>query len=96
MQRLRRISLYCFGAVVFLPFPCVLQAVFGVFLFGESLPVLWWCGASVVLAGLVMIHHGARLPGTGTEQRFDDIPLEGTDRLANPTGGTDEWQKKME
>ena len=26
-------------------------------LFGESLSLLWWMGASLIVAGLVLIHH---------------------------------------
>ncbi|XP_076470148.1 uncharacterized protein LOC143300398 [Babylonia areolata] len=29
-------------------------------LFEETLPVLWWCGSSLILAGLLLVHHGSR------------------------------------
>ena len=36
-----------------------LQAVFGVLLFGESLSLLWWMGASLIVVGLVLMHHSS-------------------------------------
>ena len=36
----------------------LLQAVFGMVLFGEALSLMWWLGASLIVAGLVLIHQG--------------------------------------
>ncbi|KAL8616278.1 hypothetical protein ACOMHN_056221 [Nucella lapillus] len=29
-------------------------------LFEEKLPLLWWCGSSLILTGLLLVHHGSR------------------------------------
>ncbi|KAK7114453.1 uncharacterized protein [Littorina saxatilis] len=29
-------------------------------LFEEKLPVLWWCGSSLIVTGLLLVHHGSR------------------------------------
>ena len=36
----------------------LLQAVFGMVLFGEVLSLMWWLGASLIVAGLVLIQQG--------------------------------------
>ena len=38
------------------------QALFGVFLFEESVALMWWFGASLVVAGLVVMQYGAHEP----------------------------------
>lgn len=35
-----------------------MQALFGKLLFGETLALMWWLGASMILFGLVMLNHG--------------------------------------
>ena len=40
-------------------FVCV-QACVSWLLFEEKLPLLWWCGSSLILAGLLLVHHGSR------------------------------------
>ena len=34
------------------------QALFGIFLFGESVSLVWWLGASLVVTGLVIMQYG--------------------------------------
>ncbi|XP_072024220.1 transmembrane protein 42-like [Amphiura filiformis] len=34
-------------------------ALFGRFLFGEMLSMKWWCGASLIILGLLLIHKGS-------------------------------------
>ena len=36
------------------------QALFGMFLFEESVSLMWWFGASLVVLGLVVMQYGAR------------------------------------
>ena len=33
--------------------------MFGCALFGETLPLMWWIGASFVFTGLILIHRGS-------------------------------------
>ncbi|CAI8021608.1 Transmembrane protein 42 [Geodia barretti] len=40
----------------------IFTALFGIFLFGESVSLMWWFGASLVVLGLVVIQHGVRDP----------------------------------
>ena len=47
------------------------QALFGVFLFGESVSLLWWFGASLVVVGLVITQHGARDNVSDTPSEYD-------------------------
>ena len=35
------------------------QAVFGMLLFGESLSLLWWMGASLIVVGLVLMRRSS-------------------------------------
>jgi uncharacterized membrane protein len=37
-----------------------LQASVSWLLFGEKLPALWWFGSSLIVCGLVLIHHGSQ------------------------------------
>lgn len=36
------------------------QAILGVTLFGESQSMRWWIGASLILMGLILIHHSSK------------------------------------
>lgn len=31
------------------------QALYGMFIFGESLPLQWWCGAGLIAAGVACL-----------------------------------------
>lgn len=42
------------------PFSFDTQALFGIFLFGESVSLMWWFGASLVVMGLMVMQYGAR------------------------------------
>ena len=53
------------------PTLCFQQALFGVFLFGESVSLLWWFGASLVVVGLVITQHGARDNVSDTPSEYD-------------------------
>ena len=50
----------CVGVMVFFFFFFLfLQALLGRFLFGEVLSLKWWCGASLIVIGLLLIHRGS-------------------------------------
>lgn len=44
-----------------------LQALLGWLLFGESLNIVWWCGASLVIVGVAVMWEGQR-DQEGTEE----------------------------
>lgn len=39
---------------------CLFQGLFGFLLFRERLPPLWWCGASLIVLGLLFLNKGSR------------------------------------
>ena len=46
------------------------QALFGKVLFGETLALLWWLGASFIIFGLIFLNYGAsQLEKTHAEKR---------------------------
>ena len=38
---------------------CLLQALLGCLLFGETLSMQWWLGTSLILTGLILIHYNS-------------------------------------
>ena len=49
-------------------FTCLLQALLGWLLFGESLNMMWWCGASLVILGVAVMWESQRDQEGGTEE----------------------------
>ena len=48
-------------------FSIILQAVFGMLLFGESLALLWWLGASLIVLGLLLLNYASQQSELATE-----------------------------
>lgn len=48
-------------------FLIILQAVFGMLLFGESLALLWWLGASLIVLGLLLLNYASQQSELATE-----------------------------
>ena len=40
----------------------MLQAIIGWLFFGESLSLMWWLGASLIITGVLLIHKGNPQP----------------------------------
>ncbi len=51
-------SLNYFFTVSFPSYSLIVKALFGLLIFGESLPIGWWMGASLILIGLFLINKG--------------------------------------
>ena len=45
-----------------------LQAVFGMVLFGESLALLWWLGASLIILGLLLLNYASQQSELATDE----------------------------
>lgn len=46
----------------------ILQAVFGMVLFGESLALLWWLGASLIILGLLLLNYASQQSELATDE----------------------------
>lgn len=54
--------------------PCMLstsQGISGRMVFGERLPALWFCGASLVVSGVVLLTGGSSLESDKTSERIE-------------------------
>ena len=45
-----------------------LSAVFGMVLFGESLALLWWLGASLIILGLLLLNYASQQSELATDE----------------------------
>jgi len=65
----------------------MVTAILGLIIFGEKLPLGWWAGASLLIAGTVVI--GAQKEeekAKGTETSIDSVGLQDADTIAKAVG----------
>jgi drug/metabolite transporter (DMT)-like permease len=46
----------------------VFEAIFGMLLFGESLALLWWLGASLIILGLLLLNYASQQSERATDE----------------------------
>jgi hypothetical protein len=68
----------------------MLQAVIGWLFFAESLSLLWWIGASLIITGVLFIHKGSPPEEDHTDSANKEDNADGDTKVHNAEDSTEE------